>query len=134
MQKGMIFKKNKPLICIFNPLDQEFLFMVAGVTASPSSLSASHYDRNSLSVLCTLPVCRCRAWTCVLCSLVSSCRETPGVVGHRATGTPGGSRPAPSAPHILGGLGLRYSDMKHSEKHTQTVIVIVKGKHKYTPS
>lgn len=66
-----------------------------------------------------LPVCRYSAWTSVLCPLVSSCIKTPSVAGHRATGTPEGSRPAPSALHIPGGRGLLCSDMKHSGVYTQ---------------
>lgn len=50
----------------------------------------------------------------------TSCRGTPGDVGRRATGIPGGSRPAPSAQRRLGGLGLLYLCMNHSEMYTQT--------------
>lgn len=70
--------------------------------------------------LYALPVCRDRAWTCVLCLLVSSGTEISGGEGHKATGTPTGSKPEPSAPHILGGLGLHWPDMRRSEVHIQT--------------
>lgn len=90
-----------------------------------------------------LPVCTCRAWTGVCSLLYTSQREISGALEHRSTGTPGGSRPAPSAPHIVGGLGLLYPGMTHSEVHTNThgrkaitkyhivALISEKGKHKY---
>lgn len=41
-------------------------------------------------------------------------------MGHRATGNKGGSIQELSVPHIVEGLGLVASDMKHSEEHIQT--------------
>lgn len=75
----------------------------------------------SLSVLrFLLPVCTCRAWSGV-CSLPSaSQRERSGALEHRSTGTPVESRPAPSAPHIVGGLDLLSPGMTHSKTHTNT--------------
>lgn len=67
-----------------------------------------------------LPVCTRRAWTGV-CSLpYTSQREISGALEHRSTGTPRGSRPEPSAPHIVGDLDLLYPGMMHSEVHTNT--------------
>lgn len=90
-----------------------------------------------------LPVCICRAWTGV-CSLpCTSQREILGALKQRSTGTPGGSRPAPSARHIVGGLGLLYPGMTNSEVCTNThgrkaitkyhmvTLISEKGKHKY---
>lgn len=69
-------------------------------------------------LLYALPVCRGSAWTGVWFPHVSFCTETPNATGHRATESPGGSRPTPFAPHIAGGLALLYSDMKNSTAHT----------------
>lgn len=67
-----------------------------------------------------LPVCTCRAWSGV-CSLPStSQREISGASEHRSTGTPGESRPAPFAPHIVGGLVVHSPGMMRSKIHTNT--------------
>lgn len=77
-----------------------------------------HLSLRVLSFL--LPVCTCRAWSCV-CSLPStSQREISGASEHRSTGTPGESRPAPFAPHIVGGLVVRCPRMTRSKIHTNT--------------
>lgn len=78
-------------------------------------------------LLYVLPVCRGRPWTDVLWSQLSSYRGTPGARGHKATGIPGGSRPAPSAPDRLEGLGLLYLHTMHSELYTQAHTHITHG-------
>lgn len=90
-----------------------------------------------------LPVCTRKAWTGVCSVPCSSQREISGALEHKSTGTPRGSRPEPSAPHIVGGPGLLYPGRMHSEVHTNThgrkvitkyhmvALISEKGKHRY---